>query len=125
MIISRLKVIRTNVGVRASSGAGAVVGKARELMTADQPEVCLDGVFVISIGDTEPDIISRRAMRVGYTRNVRVGPDGIALGAGSCVSDRLLPVRRAADVGSSFVVGTGDSKGTREVNHSNIRNSGV
>ena len=43
--VSRLKDIRTDVSIDVSLGAGTVVGEARELAAADQPEVILNDVL--------------------------------------------------------------------------------
>ena len=106
-----------------SRGAGAVVVEIRELMAADQLEVVLDDVLASRNVGTEPGGVSRRAAI--DTRNVSVGVVGIGLGVRSGSVKYRLPVRRATDETDPLVVDAGDSKGTREVNLSDILNGGI
>jgi len=93
--------IDVSIGVGSSAGA-TVVGEARELAAADQPEVVLDDALARRGVGTEPGSVSERATR--DTPNVRVGSDGIGLGAGSSSVDLDSPGRRATDEGSPLVV---------------------
>jgi len=79
MTISQLEDIRTDVGVDGGIGAGAIKGKAREVIAVDQPEVVLDGALTTIIVGTEPGGEPRRAVR--DARNVRVSVGGVGLGA--------------------------------------------
>ena len=115
--------MRTDVSPTTRSGAGTVVGEAREVAAADQPEVGLHGALAgIGVG-TEPGFVSVRVAR--DTKKVRVGLVGGVLGitSGGFYED-LLGIR-AARVRFPLVVGAGDSKVTRELNPSNFLNSGV
>jgi len=73
--------IRTDVGVSARSGAGAVVSVARELVARDQPVVLPNSVPTSSGIGTEPCPVPGRAAR--DTKEVRVSPGGVGLSAGS------------------------------------------
>ena len=77
MEIPRFKSIRTDVGVGARSGAGAVVGVARELMAVDQPVVVPDGVLTSGGVGPEPGLVSVRAAR--DTKKIRICPAGVGL----------------------------------------------
>ena len=80
--------IRTDVGIGSRSGAGAVVGEAREWMAADQSIVVPDGVLTSGGVGTEPGLVSVGAAR--DTKKVRVSPGSVGLSAsGSSVELRL------------------------------------
>ena len=81
--------IRTDVGIGASRGAGAVVGEAREFATVDQLEVVLDGALARRGVSSEPGLVSVRAARDSL--NVRVSLAGVGLGASSGGVDLRLP----------------------------------
>ena len=116
-------VVRTDVSVDVSRGAGAVVSEAREFVAVDQPEVLLNDVLASCNVGAEPGGVSRRAGR--DTRNVRVGVSDISLGVRSGSSELSLPGRRAANEANPLVVETGDGKGTGEVNLSSVLNGGI
>jgi len=120
---SRLKDIRTDIGVGARSGAGAVVGEAREWVASDQPVVVPDGVLASSGVGTEPGLVSARAAR--DIKKIRVGPAGVGLSVSGGGVELRLSDRCAADEASSLFVGARDGKGTGEFEFSDIHNSGV
>ena len=83
----------------------------------------LNGVLAMLGVGTEPSSVSRRAAR--DTPEVRIGATSVCLGIGSGGDELCLLASRAAVVGSSLVVGTGDGEVTREFDLSNILNGGV
>ena len=123
MTALRLKHIRTDVGVGARSGTGAVVGEARECMAVDQPVVVLDSALTSGGVGTEPGLVSVRAAR--DTHKIRVGPTGVGLGAGSGGDELGLSDGRAADVRGPLVVVAGDGEFTGELDLGDILNGGV
>ena len=122
MTISRLKDIRTDEGVDARSGAGAVVGEARKLAAVDQLEAVLDGPLARSGVGAEPGNISDRAPR--DIPNVPEGVFGIDLGVGSGIVELRFPGRRTTDECGPLGVDAGDSEVSRELDLSGIFNSG-
>ena len=115
--------MRTGVAVGISGSASAVVGEGREVVAVDQPEVLLDAALPTIVIGTEPVDESFRAAR--DTLNVRVGLAGVILGITSGSFDENLLDIREARVVFPLVVGAGDSEVARELNASNILNSGV
>jgi len=104
-------------------GVGAVVGEARESAVLDQQEVVLGDVLVFDVGCTEPSNVSGRVSR--ETLEVRVGFNGILIGAGGDGADLQLPGKRAADELGPFFVDAGDSEVTGEFECGNSLNSGI
>ena len=119
----RLIGIRTDVGVGARSGTGAVVGEARELMAADQPEVVLDDVLTSGGIGPEPGLVSVRPTR--DTKKVRVSTAGVGLSVTGSGVELRLPDRRAADEAGALFVGARDGEGTGEFEFSHILDGSV
>lgn len=86
MVISRIKGVRTDVGVTAGIGASAGVGETRELAPADPPKVILNDVLAMLGVGTEPSSISGCAAR--DTPEVTIGAMSVCLGV-SCGGDEL------------------------------------
>ena len=86
MTILRLGWIRTDVGVRPSIGAAAVIGECSEIPAVDQAEVVLDDVLARVGVFTKPGGVSVRGAR--DTRDVSVRPGGVALGVVSGYLDQ-------------------------------------
>ena len=115
--------MRTGVSEGIGSRAGAVVGEAREVAAVDQPEVLLDGALArVSVG-TEPGVVSERVPRDALNVIVRVA--GVFLGVTSRGHGEHPLGIRAACEGFPLVVDAGDGEVARELNPSNILNSGA
>ena len=123
MKISQLNDIQTDVGEGVTISAAAIVGKAREIMTADQLEVILDGTYARSVVDTEPEDVPVRAARA--TRNGVVGIGSEVLGAGGGGVELRLHGRRTAVEGGPLAVNARDGEDARELDRGNVFNGGV
>ena len=92
-------------------------------MVPDQPVVVLDSALASSGVGTKPGPVPGRAAR--DTQKVSEGINGVGLGARSSSFDLRLSGCRATDEASPLVVGAGGSEVTRELDLSDVPNSGV
>ena len=119
-----MKDIHTDVGKLDRVGAGAaVVGEARELTAANQPEVILDGILARSGVGTKPGGVSGCAMR--DTLDVSVGRVSVVLSISGGGVDQRLSWQRAIDVGSPLVLDVENGEVAGELDHSNVLGGGV
>ena len=121
--LSAIGDVRTGVSEGIGSSAGAVVGEAREVAAVDQPELLLDGALArVSVG-TEPGVVSDRVPPNALNVIVRLA--GVFLGVTTRGHAEYLLDIRATRVGFPLTVDARDGEVARELNSSNILNSGA